>query len=260
MELYFRKFGEKGSNLIVLHGLFGSGKNWQSFARSFGNNFQVWTLDARNHGNSPHTRTMGYQEMAEDVVSFMDKHELENVILLGHSMGGKTAMQLALRFPNRIVGLIVVDIAPVEYHHQQTQLKLIEAMQKIRTEDETSRSEIEKKLLLKIPEKRLLAFLMTNLIHDNGRFSWRIGLKQIAAGLPELLNFSELKKFFSGPTHFIAGENSAYIKTTYHAQIQNYFPESKITMLKNCGHWLHVEQPDTFQKTVENFIEQNGLG
>ena len=259
LTLYSRKVGENGPDFVVLHGLFGSGKNWRSFAGSLEEDFQVWTLDARNHGDSPHADSMSYQQMAEDVVRFVDENELENVILLGHSMGGKTAMQLALQFPDRIAALIVVDIAPVCYDHQQKQLKLIEAMQGLHLAAEMSRSDIEKKLALKIPEKRLLSFLMTNLYRQNGQFQWRIGLEQIAAGMPYLLNYPELNSVFKGPVQFIGGENSAYLKFEYHALIRKKFPESRITMLKNCGHWLHVEQPAAFQKTVNEFLRYNNL-
>ncbi|MDP6487946.1 MAG: alpha/beta fold hydrolase [SAR324 cluster bacterium] len=259
LTLYSRKVGENGPDFVVLHGLFGSGKNWRSFAGSLEEDFQVWTLDARNHGDSPHADSMSYQQMAEDVVRFFDENELENVILLGHSMGGKTAMQLALQFPDRIAALIVVDIAPVCYDHQQKQLKLIEAMQGLHLAAEMSRSDIEKKLALKIPEKRLLSFLMTNLYRQNGQFQWRIGLEQIAAGMPYLLNYPEVNSVFKGPVQFIGGENSAYLKFEYHALIRKKFPESRITMLKNCGHWLHVEQPAAFQKTVNEFLRYNNL-
>ncbi|MDP7175985.1 MAG: alpha/beta fold hydrolase [SAR324 cluster bacterium] len=259
LTLYSRKVGENGPDFVVLHGLFGSGKNWRSFAGSLEEDFQVWTLDARNHGDSPHADSMSYQQMAEDVVRFFDENELENVILLGHSMGGKTAMQLALQFPDRIAALIVVDIAPVCYDHQQKQLKLIEAMQGLHLAAEMSRSDIEKKLALKIPEKRLLSFLMTNLYRQNGQFQWRIGLEQIAAGMPYLLNYPELNSVFKGPVQFIGGENSAYLKFEYHALIRKKFPESRIAMLKNCGHWLHVEQPAAFQKTVNEFLRYNNL-
>lgn len=259
LTLYSRKVGENGPDFVVLHGLFGSGKNWRSFAGSLEEDFQVWTLDARNHGDSPHADSMSYQQMAEDVVRFFDENELENVILLGHSMGGKTAMQLALQFPDRIAALIVVDIAPVCYDHQQKQLKLIEAMQGLHLAAEMSRSDIEKKLALKIPEKRLLSFLMTNLYRQNGQFQWRIGLEQIAAGMPYLLNYPEVNSVFKGPVQFIGGENSAYLKFEYHALIRKKFPESRITMLKNCGHWLHIEQPAAFQKTVNEFLRYNNL-
>ena len=259
IALYSRKVGENGTDFVVLHGLFGSGKNWRSFAGSLEDDFQVWTLDARNHGDSPHADSMSYQQMAEDVARFFAENELENVILLGHSMGGKTAMQLALQFPDRIAALIVVDIAPVCYDHLHKQLKLIEAMQELDLAGEMSRSEIEKKLAVKIPEKRLLSFLMTNLNRQNGQFQCRIGLEQIAAGMQELLNYPELKSVFKGPVQFIGGENSAYLKFEYHALIRKYFPESRITMLENCGHWLHVEQPVAFQKTVNEFLQDNNL-
>ena len=259
IALYSRKVGENGPDFVVLHGLFGSGKNWRSFAGSLEDDFQVWTLDARNHGDSPHADSMSYQQMAEDVARFFVENELENVVLLGHSMGGKTAMQLALQFPDRIAALIVVDIAPVCYDHLHKQLKLIEAMQELDLAAEMSRSEIEKKLAVKIPEKRLLSFLMTNLNRQNGQFQWRIGLEQIAAGMQELLNYPELKSVFKGPVQFIGGENSAYLKFEYHALIRKYFPESRITMLENCGHWLHVEQPAAFQKTVNEFLQDNNL-
>ncbi|MBC8220020.1 MAG: alpha/beta fold hydrolase [Proteobacteria bacterium] len=259
IALYSRKVGENGPDFVVLHGLFGSGKNWRSFAGSLEEDFQVWTLDARNHGDSPHADSMNYQQMAEDVARFFAENELKNVILLGHSMGGKTAMQLALQFPDRIAALIVVDIAPVCYDHLHKQLKLIEAMQELHLAAEMSRSEIEKKLALKIPEKRLLSFLMTNLNRQNGQFKWRIGLQQIAAGMPDLLNYPDLKSVFKGPVQFIGGENSAYLKFEYHALIRKYFPESRITLLKNCGHWLHVEQPAAFQKTVNEFLQDNNL-
>ena len=259
IALYSRKVGENGPDFVVLHGLFGSGKNWRSFAGSLEDDFQVWTLDARNHGDSPHADSMSYQQMAEDVARFFVENELENVVLLGHSMGGKTAMQLALQFPDRIAALIVVDIAPVCYDHLHKQLKLIEAMQELDLAAEMSRSEIEKKLAVKIPEKRLLSFLMTNLNRQNGQFQCRIGLEQIAAGMQELLNYPELKSVFKGPVQFIGGENSAYLKFEYHALIRKYFPESRITMLENCGHWLHVEQPAAFQKTVNEFLQDNNL-
>ena len=259
LGLFSRKIGETGPDFVVLHGLFGSGKNWRTFAGSLEENFQVWTPDARNHGDSPHADLMSYQEMAEDVVRFFVENELENVILLGHSMGGKTAMQIALRFPEMIAALIVVDIAPVFYENYHEQFKLIEAMRELCLPDKMSRNDIEKKLALKIPEKRLLSFLMTNLICINGQFQWRIGLEQIAAGMQELLNYPEMKSVFKGPVQFIGGENSDYLKSKYHGLIRKHFPESRITMLKNCGHWLHVEQPVAFQKTVNEFLRYNNL-
>lgn len=259
IPLNYRKYGDTGPDLIVLHGLFASGKNWRSFARSIENDFQIWMPDARNHGESPHAETMSYKEMAEDVVCFLDNNGLERIMLLGHSMGGKTAMQVALRFPERVSCLIVVYIAPVQYEHLHKNLKLIRAKQELGLPKIMTRAEVEKKLAYKIDEKHILSFLMTNLICKEGQSQWRIGLEQIASGLQVLLNHLNPENTFSGPTLFLGGANSDYIKTEYHKQIRILFPESSVKMLKNCGHWLHVEQPESFQKTVSAFLQQNGL-
>ncbi len=245
--------------MIVLHGLFGSGKNWRSFAHSLENSFQVWLLDARNHGDSPHAESMSYQKMAEDVVNFLDENELERVMLLGHSMGGKTAMQLALNFPERVAGLIVVDMAPVQYEHYKKPLEIIQAMQDLGLPAEMTRAEIEKKLAQKIDEKYILAFIMTNLTRKKNVFKWKIGLEQIASGLSELFRSFEQEKVFSGPALFVGGQNSSYIKPEYHPQIRKLFPGSRVTMLKNSGHWLHAEQPVAFQKTVSAFLKMADL-
>ena len=144
--------------MIVLHGLFGSEKNWRSFARSIVNDFQIWMPDARNNGESPHAETMSYKEMAEDVVCFLDNNGLERIMLLGHSMGGKTAMQVALRFPERVSCLIVVDIAPVQYEHFQKNLKLIRAMQELDLPKIITRAEVEKSLPIRLMKSIFFLF------------------------------------------------------------------------------------------------------
>ena len=174
-------------------------------------------------------------------------------------MGGKTALQVALRFPERVSCLIVVDIAPVQYEHFQKNLKLIRAVQELSLLKKMTRAEVEKSLPRRLMKSIFFSFLMTNLICKEGQSQWRIGLEQIASGLPELLNYLNPENTFSGPTLFLGGANSDYIKTEYHKQIRILFPESSVKMLKNCGHWLHVEQPESFQKTVSVFLQQNGL-
>ena len=257
--LHSRKIGDNGLDFIILHGLFGSSKNWSSFSASLKNNFQVWTIDARNHGLSPHSYSMSYTEMAKDIFRFCVTNKLEKIILLGHSMGGKTAMKFALEYPDMIAALIVVDIAPVVYDHEHEQRDLIDIMKGLHLAKYTTRMEIEKKLLIKLPNKRLVAFLMTNIINRNGQFIWRIGLEQIAARIHELLNYPETKCTFKGPVKFIGGENSEYLHHKYHKIIRRYFPETSITMLKNCGHWLHVERPNAFKKTVNEFLLLNNF-
>ena len=189
IPLNYRKYGDTGPDLILLHGFFCSVKNWRSFARSIVNDFQIWMPDAQNHDESPHAETMSYKEMAEDVVCLLDNNGLERIMLLGHSMGGKTAMQVALRFPERVSRLIVVDIAPVQYEHLQKNLKLIRAMQELGFPKNYDPRWSRKILAEKIDEKHILSFIMTNLICKEGQSQWRIGLEQIASGLPELLNY-----------------------------------------------------------------------
>ena len=160
IKLSYRKFGEKGINFVLLHGMFGSGKNWNTFASYFKENFRIWALDARNHGDSPHSGYMDYYEMSEDVINFLNKNGIKKIILLGHSMGGKTAMHLALNYQERVLALIVVDIAPLKYTHYREQHEIINSMQEIVFKPEMSRAEIEKKLRQKIHDKRIISFLI----------------------------------------------------------------------------------------------------
>ena len=202
---------------------------------------------------------MCYQEMAEDVVSFLDDNGLQRIIFMGHSLGGKTAMQFAVQFPERVSSLIMVDIAPVQYKHRQKILELIETMLGLQLPTKMSRSEIEKKLAQKIHDTHILSFLMTNLIFQKGEFKWLIGLEQITFRMPDLLNTIELESLYSGLTLFIGGANSDYIKPECYTRIKKFFPERNEKMIKNCVHWLHVEQPEDFQKTVAAILRQNEL-
>ena len=259
LKLKFRKYGENGHNFVVLHGLFGSGRNWHTFAISLKEKFKIWTLDARNHGGSFHSISMSYQEMAEDVISFFNKNGLEKVILLGHSMGGKIAMQVALSFPKRILALIVADISPVKYTNINKQHQLVKFMRELKLPEGITRSEIEKILAKKIKDKRLCSFMMTNLIFEKNKFKWRIGLDGIGLSLLELYNFPLQENIFLGPTKFICADNSDYIIEGHHQMIRSLFPKSSITTIKESGHWLHFEKPDAFKKIIEDFLQKNGL-
>ena len=173
---------------------------------------------------------MCYQEIAEDVVSFLDDNGLQRIIFMGHSLGGKTAMQFVVQFLERVSSLIMVDIAPVQYKHRQKILELIEAMQELQLPTKMSRSEIEKKLAQKIHDTHILSFLMTNLIFQKGEFKWLIGLEQITFRMPDLLNTIELESLYSGLTLFIGGANSDYIKLEYYSRIKKFFQR----VMKRC--------------------------
>ena len=260
LDLNYRKYGEKGINLLILHGLFGSGRNWNTFASKFKEQFQVWTLDARNHGDSPHSYHMNYYKMSEDIKIFLNKNRIKKVILLGHSMCGKTAMHFALNNQKRVLALIVVDIAPVEYIHYEVKNEILKLMKGIEFKPEMSRAEIKNTLEKKQKcDIKLIPFIMTNLIRYHNRFKWRIGLDGIDRNISEISSFPEQENIFLGPTKFIRGDVSEYINTENSSHIEKFFPKSNILTLKNCGHWPHYDDPISFNKAVKDFLNKINL-
>ncbi|MBF0277846.1 MAG: alpha/beta fold hydrolase [SAR324 cluster bacterium] len=253
VKLVNREFGT-GTPFLILHGLFGSSSNWGRIAKILSGSFQVFTLDLRNHGESPHESTMTYEAMAEDILAFMDEKGLEKAILLGHSMGGKTAMVAALNHPSRIEQLIVVDIAPVSYHHDYQQL--LNALNSVDFNQIKKRDEVDFHLQCQIPDIGLRHFLMKNLTRKGQQYFWQINLHSIEEAMPALMLFPEFpaERKYSGKTLFIGGANSDYILRQHYQQIFRFFPRNKIVMLKNAGHWVHAEQPQALLKTVQSFI------
>ena len=252
LNLAYREIGS-GAPLLILHGLFGSGSNWGWIAKQLSTTHRIFTVDLRNHGNSPHAETMSYPEMAEDVLALLDRLQLDKVTLLGHSMGGKTAMMAALRYPSRIERLAVVDIAPVTYHHDYH--PLLNALRNIDLDQITRREEIDRALHDPIPETGLRQFLMKNLVRRDQRFQWQLNLNGIAQAMVELTGFPPLEgNTYPGKTLFLGGANSNYILRQYYQSIFRFFPHTNIVMLKNAGHWVHAEQPDALLQTVRNFI------
>ena len=256
LSLSFKAFGREGPPWLILHGLFGSSRNWRGFALDFQKEFRIWTFDQRNHGDSPHASRMDYPLMAGDVRNFADSHELSKFGLLGHSMGGKTAMQLALDVPTQIRFLIVVDIAPVHYTHQGHHRQLISVMKQTKLNGIKRMNEAEAMLKDRIPDPVLRKFLMLNLKPEKNGMKWRLGLEGIDASLNRLLEApTDLGKIYEGPTLFIGGEKSNYLHPSHHPEVRRFFPNSRIVMLKKAGHWIHAEQPEAFRKTVKSFLD-----
>jgi pimeloyl-ACP methyl ester carboxylesterase len=244
-----------GPDFVLLHGLFGSGNNWRTFAKFFEEDFRIWLVDLRNHGQSPHTDEMNYPLLAADVLRFLEEHALREVTLLGHSMGGKTAMQLALRHPERIRRLIVGDIAPVPYAHQQSHAQLIHALRSVPLTPDSKRAEVQKALQDSIPNLQTLAFLLKNLdLRPEPR--WRLNLPTLEAQLPNIMDFPTAPTLppFAKPTLFVGGANSDYLRAEDHDARQQWFPQHRLVMLKNCGHWLHVDQPEALRQTLRFFF------
>ena len=265
MDLFFRKIGE-GASVIILHGLYGASDNWLSVGNALSTYFEVFLIDQRNHGQSPHSDKHEYPEMANDLLQFMNSQSIEKAIIIGHSMGGKTAMLFSLLHPERVSRLIIVDIAPKSYalinesrsinHH-----KIIHAMLSLNLNEITSREEAEKELLINLNDERLVKFLSKNLHRTKeNKFAWRLNLNAIQTNfnhiLANIIEIASIKKepITGFPVLFIKGGNSDYITDTDKVEILSIFPYADFITIPNAGHWLHAEKQDIFLKKVNDFI------
>lgn len=255
LPLTYLEAGEAngGTPLLVIHGLFGSARNWQTLAKRFAEQRHVYALDLRNHGGSPWADSMSYPEMADDVLRFLDDRGFARAAVVGHSMGGKTAMTLALKHPDRVERLLVADIAPVTYTH--THAPFVAAMKRADLAGRTRRSEVDSQLAEAVPEAPLRSFLLQNLVLEQGTFHWRINLDAIGSCMDSLIGFPDLGDArYNGPTLFVGGGRSDYILPEYTAPIRHHFPNARIEMIEGTGHWLHAERPEDFAKIVEAFV------
>lgn len=257
MQLHYLEFGEKNKNkqsLIILHGLFGSSRNWQSISKQLARNYHVINVDLRNHGKSPHDDVMDYSAMANDVSELINTLQLETPILIGHSMGGKVAMTLALQKLNSLSKLIILDIAPFSYTHNFD--VVINAMSSLVLSTLKSRSDADAQMASFINNPELRLFLLHNLRAVDGKYGWQINLDVIKANMPNILGFpSDLAGTNCDlSSYFLAGENSYYVEKAHHASIYEYFPRAKIEYIANASHWLHAEQPRKVIESIQNFI------
>ncbi|MBL4624893.1 MAG: alpha/beta fold hydrolase [Flavobacteriales bacterium] len=251
MELFYKKSGQ-GQSLIVLHGLMGMLDNWATPAKVLAKYFEVYLVDQRNHGHSAHSTEFTYQSMSDDLYEFIETHQLEGAHLLGHSMGGKTAMKFAQNNPGLLDKLIIADIAPKAYevHHQQ----ILAGLQAIELDKIQRRSEADETLQQYIPEFGVRQFLLKNLYWpEKGRLAWRFNLEVINETI-EQIGEEVNDRQYDGETLFVRGENSNYIQDSDKEMIDIYFPNSKIETIANSGHWVHAEQPEQFLKYVLDFL------
>ncbi len=255
VELFYTEQGD-GFPLVIIHGLFGSADNWRTLSKKFAETYRVIALDLRNHGRSPHTEGMSYGAMAADVLALMDKLGLEKAYILGHSMGGKVAMQLALNHAGRVEKLIVADIAPVEYGHGHDEvLAALYAVQN--AGGAASRKEADTIMAAHLDTLGVRQFLSTNLEKkDNGKLGWRMGLDQINADYDSVIDAPNIGQAFDKPALFIRGELSHYVEDSYLPQIDMLFPQNQLITMGGCGHWLHAEKPLDFLAHVQGFLQQ----
>lgn len=250
MKLHYQTLGQ-GQPLILLHGLFGSGSNWGAITKHFSQYFQVISVDLRNHGNSPHSDTQHYTDMAQDIAEFCDALNLRTAHLLGHSLGGKVAMQFATTFPDRVDKLVVVDMAIRAYADAHTQL--MDAMLAIDLSTMRSRNEVDLELSTSIDEAMVRQFLLMNLVRSSDQLIWRINLAGLKANYPAMQQAVCESVLYDKASLFIRGEHSDYVRDDDVNDIKSHFTKAEFASLPT-GHWVHAEQPQAFIALVERFL------
>jgi len=252
IPLFHRDLGGAGRPpLVLLHGLLGSSRNWQTAGTALATQFHVHALDLRNHGRSPHADGMTYDDLTVDVLAWLDALRLGPVTLIGHSMGGKTAMRLACRHPGRVARLVVVDIAPKDYFwpaHRES----FAAMNELDLATLTSRGDAEARFEARVPSWPMRKFLATNLEADAaGRWRWQINLPAVTRGLPDVeKNPLAPGDAYAGPVQFIAGGKSTYLESADTAVIRTHFPAADVVTIAESGHNPHVEARAAFVAAV----------
>jgi len=246
-----------GPPVVILHGLLGSARNWATIAKRLAGTYRVLAVDLRNHGSSPWADAMSYEAMAEDVAALVARLGLAQPAVVGHSMGGKVAMQLALSHGDAVGRLVVVDIAPVRY--ERSFAPYIEAMQQVDL-SAARRSEVDESLKPAVPDAGVRAFLLQNLVSSDGGFAWRVNLPALSANMDGIMGFPESadRRSFEGPALFLAGGRSDYLRPVHRAGIERLFPRAEFEVIEDAGHWVHAERPADFLEALERFLERDG--
>jgi pimeloyl-ACP methyl ester carboxylesterase len=253
MKLFSKIYGDKGQDLTIIHGLFGMSDNWNSLGKQFSKYCRVHLIDLRNHGRSPHADDFNYDVMCGDVLEYMDDHNIQKPILLGHSLGGKVAMKFALTHPDKIKKLIVADISPRRYNTDFHQ-NLLSSLYKLPLEDFTKREEVDHALSLFVEDKGIRFFLLKNLYrNENKEFAWRFNIDVLLEKVNNIQEADFVKGICDIPTHFIRGGNSNYITSEDELIINKHFSDFSIATIDGAGHWLHAENPERFYNEVMGF-------
>ncbi|MFA5330033.1 MAG: alpha/beta fold hydrolase [Prolixibacteraceae bacterium] len=268
MQLFYRTEGA-GTPLVIVHGLYGSSDNWLTVAKKLGEKFQVYSIDQRNHGRSPKSEVHDFEAMKNDLAEFFDAHNIEKAVLMGHSMGGKTAMCFAADYPERIEKLIVVDIAPKDYFllYDESQYYLhnniLRAMLEIDFSRIESRKDVEIFLNERVDSVQIVQFLLKN-VHRNKethQFEWRLNAQVLYDNLDEIIKgvnarwFDDRIPIMNYPVLFIKGANSNYILPEDFPSIRRIYPDAEIIEIPDAGHWLHAEQPQLFMDAIWKFLK-----
>ncbi|MBI1192323.1 MAG: alpha/beta fold hydrolase [Bacteroidetes bacterium] len=252
MLLNYREIGS-GPALVILHGLFGSLDNWVTLGKQFAEAHTVYLVDQRNHGRSPHAAPMDYTTMAEDLRAFFEDHGIRKAAVLGHSMGGKTAMRFALDHPDLTEALIVADIAPKTYPPGHD--AIFDGLKKVTPEQLADRTEAEEQLGRFIPDGDVRLFLLKNLTRNpEGGYRWKMNLPVIEQEYTDILGFEGADFAYDGPALFVRGGRSNYVEDADWPAIAELFPQASLQTIPNAGHWLHADQPRAFYEVVQRFL------
>ena len=268
MDLFFREEGNQGKNIVIVHGLYGSSDNWMTVGKKLNHNYHVFMIDQRNHGRSPKADIHSYETMKEDLAEFFEQRQLEKAIVIGHSMGGKTAMYFAAEYPEKVEKLVVIDIAPKDYFQIQEGSQyylhqhILQTLKEIPKNNFNNRKEIADFLNLKIDGANLVQFLLKNVYRDKetGNFECRINVNVLYDSLDEIIRgmnyrcLADRKPILNYPVLFIKGEKSNYITKEDEAFIKDIYPKALIESIPDAGHWLHAEQPQLFMTLLESFL------
>lgn len=251
MKLHYQTLGA-GQPLVILHGLFGAARNWQHIGQQLAAEYQVYLLDLRNHGHSPHAPQMDYAAMVGDLVDFIAQQKLSTFHLLGHSMGGKVAMLYALTQEPTLASLTVVDIAPVTYTHDFADV--MAGLHAVEAAHVSSRKQADAALAAYVKPLGLRQFLLQNLVFEHAEYRWRIPISVIGQAIPQIVGFPDVDGAYHGATLFVKGADSDYIRTEHDALIRSYFPYAQTETIEHAGHWLHAEQPEAFLQAVRTVL------
>lgn len=254
MKLFSRIVGD-GPDVLILHGLFGMNDNWNTLGKRWAEDcgMRMHMLDLRNHGQSPHSSEHSYTAMAEDVLQYLDDNQIDSAIVMGHSMGGKVAMRLAVDHPSRVSKLVVVDIAPKGYpvHHQE----IIDSLHSLNFDELSSRRDADKKLAESMPNFAMRQFLLKSLHWEKeNRLGWRFNLEAIDKNIEMVGEAMESQAHYDGETLFIRGEKSGYIKDGDMELIQHHFKNAELHTVVGAGHWVHAEKPEEMYREICEFL------
>jgi esterase len=265
MKLFYRKYGN-GPPLLILHGLYGSSDNWGTIAKNLGNTFTVYLPDQRNHGQSPHSDIHDYDSMRDDLYELVNDLALKKFFLAGHSMGGKTAISFAIKWPEMLNGLLIADISPFtyesnEYSAHSQHFTILNAILSSDLSKISSRSEADSMLREKIPDESIRALILKNLQRTNGNtFSWKVNASSLLKNLDKIMSGIKRQPDFnqqiSGfPVIFLKGGESDYIPKEDYREILKVFPAADIIEVTGAGHWIQVDKPYEVEKYLKKLIE-----